>query len=110
MSGKSSGAMSSKSSGASSRSSSAASNPGGCLVHQAEHAVDREEVSGRLDAIGVSTAENGGRLEKIEDMLGHLQMCWMTFKPTKMPTIRTVIRGSRSVRLSLAVACQTSYG
>ena len=34
----------------------------------------REAVDDRLDAIEDGTAENGGWLEKIEDMLGHLQI------------------------------------
>ena len=55
--------MNSKSSGASSRSGGAGSNAGERSVRQAEYAVHRED----------STAENGRQLEKIEDMLGHLQ-------------------------------------
>ena len=65
--------MSGKSSGASTRSGVARSNAGKRSVRQAEYAEHREAVNDRLDAIEDSTAENGGRLEKIEEMLGHLQ-------------------------------------
>ena len=66
---------------------------------------------GRLDNIENSTAENWGRLENIEDMLGHLQNVLDDIsKPTKTLTSRTVTRGSLTVRLPLAVACQISDG
>ena len=65
--------MSGKSSGASSRSGGASSNAGERSVRQAEYAVPREAVNDRLDAVEAGAAENGGRLENIEDMLGHLQ-------------------------------------
>ena len=65
--------MSGKSSGASSRWVGASSNTGERSVRQAEYAVHREAVNDRFDAIEAGAAENGGRLENIEDMPGHLQ-------------------------------------
>ena len=40
---------------------------------KAQYAVYREAVNDGLDAIEANAAENEGWLEKVEDMLGHLQ-------------------------------------
>ena len=65
--------MSGNSGGTSSRPSGTRSNACGRSVRQAEYAVHRETVRERLNAIEASAPENGGRLEKTEDMLGHLE-------------------------------------
>ena len=117
--------MSGKPSGANNRPGGGSNNTGERSVRQAENAVHREAVNDRLDAFEASVAENGGRLEKIEDSTaenggggskrlrtcsGTFRICWMTSKPTKTLTSRSVTRGSITVRLPPAVACRTSYG
>ena len=59
--------VSGKSSGASSLSGGASSNAVDLSVRQAEYAVHREAVNDRLGTIEAVAAENGGRLEQIED-------------------------------------------
>ena len=66
--------MSGGSIGASSRLRGASRNPGEKSVRQPEYVVHSEAINGRLDAIEASTAENGGRLGKVEDMVGYIRI------------------------------------